>query len=253
MGRAGSTGRGRFDRALIAVEALAGAGVVALVVGRDYGGASTVAFVAAAIAVAATAYFMFRMAAALGDDTLDVLGRTVDEERERLEREKALLLAGLKEFEGDAAIGKVSAEDYQALKRTAEARAVRIIKAIKDTDAHYLERAERLVRERLGASAPPKPASPPTTPVAETRTAPAAPPPAAPVAAAAVTEPSASRAAEAPAPRPGATLADPLLFDDRPIAFADGEAGLVCGHCDTANDADARYCIGCGRPREDAA
>lgn len=247
MGSAGSTGRGRFDRALIAVEALAGAGVVALVVGRDYGGASTVAFAAAAVAVAATAYFMFRMVTALGDDTLDVLGRTVDEERERLEREKALLLAGLKEFEGDAAIGKVSAEDYQALKRTAEARAVRIIKAIKDTDAHYLEKAERLVRERLGPRAASSAARAEAPVPAPKSPAPATPSP----------EPAASAAEAAPrpaaAPSDAAPLADPMLFDDRPIAFTAAEAGLVCGHCGTANDADARYCIGCGRPREEAA
>jgi hypothetical protein len=64
MGMAG-VGRGRkLDRALVVLEALVGAAVIAAVVGRSYGPASTVVFLAGSAIAAATGWFLFKMIAA---------------------------------------------------------------------------------------------------------------------------------------------------------------------------------------------
>src|SRR5690242_4804791 len=128
------TGGRRFDRALVAIEALVGLAIVAAVIGKSYGPASTAAFVVCGTTAAMAGYFILRMFGALGDETLDVPPPAVDDERARLEHEKLLLLQGIKELEADAAIGKVDAEDYAHLRRKAEARALAIIRALKESD-----------------------------------------------------------------------------------------------------------------------
>ena len=39
------------------------------------------------------------------------------------------------------------------------------------------------------------------------------------------------------------------MFDDRPVAMTE----MICAGCDTKNDEDAKFCNGCGRPKEAAA
>jgi hypothetical protein len=112
--------------------------------------------------LAATAYFIYRGVAALSDEALDVEERALDSERLQLEQEKKILLHGIKEFEADAATGKVDAADYAILRRSAEARAVEIIRVLKESDEHWRREARRLPHPRRPA---PKPRSrPPQAP-----------------------------------------------------------------------------------------
>lgn len=220
------------DRALIVVEALVGIAVVSAIVGKTYGAAPTFVFLVCGSAAAFTAYAMIRMFGALSDRTLDVSERIEDEDREALEHEKLLLLQGIKELEADFAIGKVAPEDYDHLRRTAEHRALAIIERIKRADAKYLAEAERLVEKRLGRIA-------------------------------AVGRIAASEGA-APLEETSVWLSEDLeartrrrafgpMFDNRPAVMTASDAGVVCQGCQTANDGDAKFCVGCGRPRQEAA
>ena len=239
----------RLDRAIVAVEALVGIGVVVAIVGKTYGMPATVSFVLVGIAAAASGYFLVRMAAALRDETLDVPGRVLDEDRERLEHEKLLLLQGIKEFEADAGVGKVDKADYDHLRKTAEARAVEIIRALKDSDARWLREAETLVAQKLGPEAARRVVLQ-TTPVASPA------PAAAGGGGVAVLEAPAAAKTQTPA-RPETRrileLAIAQVFDDRAVRFApiEGSAQLSCEGCSGTNDSDARYCNHCGRPRSE--
>ncbi|MEQ8274521.1 MAG: zinc ribbon domain-containing protein [Deltaproteobacteria bacterium] len=213
------------DRALIAVEALVGIAVVAAIVGKSYGAAPTVVFVICGGAAAFTAYSVIRMLGSLSDRTLDVSGRVEDERRAALEHEKLLLLQGIKELEADYAIGKVAPEDYQHLRSSAEKRALAIIDQLRDEDAVWHEQAQRLVEKRVGkvrAVVPEGAAAPEASTEAW------------------LLEDRATR---------DAREALRALFDDTPSAFAND----VCGACETENDADAKFCVGCGRPKQEAA
>ena len=57
-------------------------------------------------------------------------GAGVDPERHRLEKEKELAYAALKEAEFDFQMGKLSAEDYAALREKYEARALQALAAL---------------------------------------------------------------------------------------------------------------------------
>jgi hypothetical protein len=227
------TGGRRIDRAIVIVEALIGLGVVVAIVGKSYGWASTVAFAACGVALAFTGYVLVRMVTALGDESLDAPGRVFDDERARLEHEKLLLLQGIKEFDADAATGKVDRADYDHLRRTAEARAMEIISILKESDARWMREAERLVTQRVGA----------TTAAAQAKDAPAPPVPAVTV----------GPLGEAGPAAPLEIRGEPALaalFDPRPVRLeAFGEA-LRCAGCQTENGPGGRYCVGCGRPVE---
>jgi hypothetical protein len=204
------------NRLLIGLEALAGLGVVAAIIGKTYGAAPTVFFMIAATATAFAAWMLVRAADAWRDAALDVEGKTRDTGRERLEQEKRLLLQGIKELETDVAAGKVDARDYEHLRRTAEERAMDIIEAISTDDRKWLEQAARYFEKKVGH--PPLGGLP---------------------------------SAEAPlgAAAPGTEPADPKCFDDRSTRFEVVDGKLGCAACRSANDEDARYCVGCGRPR----
>ena len=143
-------GRRRVDQLISIIAVAVGLAIVASL-GQGYGNASIVVFVLFCAVFAATSLFGFRMITSLADTSLDVTGRIVDTEREQLEREKKILVDGLSEFKADAAFGKIDAADYAHLKGTAEARAMQIIRRLKDTDAYWLEQAEKLVSSRLGS------------------------------------------------------------------------------------------------------
>lgn len=219
------------DRALIAVEALVGIAVVAAIVGKTYGAAPTLVFVLCGGAAAFTAYSMIRMFGSLSDRTLDVGGRIEDETRERLEHEKLLLLQGIKELEADYAIGKVAPEDYQHLRSSAERRALGIIEKLKASDAAWRVKAEQLVEKRVGRvaalEAKPDAGSPPV-------------------------ESTEAWKAEDRAAR-DERAAFSRLFDDRPSDLVVRGDEAICAACETKNDADARFCVGCGRPKKEAA
>ena len=218
--------RGLPDRALVIVEVVVGLAVVAAIMGKAYGAAPTAIFMLCGLAITYTGYNTYRMIASLRDPTLEIEGRVRDEEREALEYEKALLLQGIKELEADYGIGKVDEQDYATLRKTAESKALGIIARLREDDARWRAQAERLIRDRLGASA--LPASTPdesVQPEAPSRPAP--------------------RRTEAPT----ADTPKSSLFDDRPAAWRPVEGGMACGACGAVNDADGRYCISCGRPR----
>ena len=206
-------------RWLIYLEAAAGIAVVVGLLARTYGAVPALTFALAAGAVAYTGWMIVQMLSSLSDPSLDVVGKVRNFERERLEGEKQLLLRGIKDLEADHATGKMDEADYQRLRASAEARALEIIRGLRETESRYTKAAEALVRSRVGtlppAAAPagsgPKPPSP-TGP--------------------------------APAAAPAATD----LFDERPVTFS----GTVCAGCGFDNPEPGRFCAGCGRPREGA-
>ena len=224
---AGHAQRRRPDRLIAIVEAAVGLGVVAIVVGRSYDAASTVMFVLCGLAAGMTGYFMVKMGHVLKDETLDVAGAVVDSETEALEEEKMLLLSGLKEFEADAAVGKVDADDYQHLKATAESRALHIIQSLKDRDAHFLQEAEALVSKRLGKRvsmpAPVTAASPPASEAASPPASEAASPPASEAASPPASEAASPPASEAASP-PATEAASPPATEPAQAPVAEQSA-----------------------------
>lgn len=229
----------RSDRLLTLVQAVPPFLVAVVLVMRSSGPAPAIAFGILCLVLAATAYFIYRGAAALSDEALDVEERALDTERMQLEQEKKILLHGIKEFEADAATGKVDANDYAILRRSAEARAVEIIRVLKESDEHWRREARRLAQQRL--STPLVELAPAPSPKAEGAPAPAPAPASAP-------------AGAEPAPVvPRGELALAALFDDRPVALSLVGDERVCAACQAKSPADARYCTGCGRPKEERA
>jgi hypothetical protein len=205
------------DRALLLIEVLAGIGVVAAIIGKTYGVAPTIFFVLVGFAASFTGWALVRSVTAWRDATLDLTHHVRDEERERLEHEKMILLQGIKELEADLGIGKVDQRDYTHLRRTAENRAIAIIEKLKDQDARWMQRAEALVAERLGKT------------VAVARSG-------APVLKINWVAADSEAARKEPA--------DVRVFDDRPVSL-DGQ----CGGCGAEALPAAKFCVQCGRPR----
>jgi low affinity Fe/Cu permease len=219
------------DRGILIVEALVGVLVVGAIIGRTYGFSSTLVFILCGAAAAFTGYVLVKMLSALSDDTLEITGRVDDEERAALEHEKILLLQGIKELEADAGVGKVDSADYQHLRETAETRALQIIHKLKESDQRWRSEAERYVATKLGRA------------VGPARTDGVAP-----VVAIEDTE----RYRQETAGERRARRAYSKLFDDRPVEMRAASVGrIACSGCDTENEEDARYCIGCGRPKKD--
>jgi hypothetical protein len=220
------------DRGILIVEALVGIAVVGAIIGRTYGFSSTLVFILCGSAAAFTGYVLVKMFSSLGDETLEITGRIQDEERAALEHEKILLLQGIKELEADAAVGKVDAADYQHLRETAERRAIQIIHQLKESDQRWRSEAERYVATKLGR---------PVGPAADGASAPV------------VTVEETDRYRTETAAERKARRAYSKLFDDRPVEMRAGNTAgrIACSGCDTENEEDARYCIGCGRPKRD--
>lgn len=227
MATGGNTNRA-VDRALVGLEAMVGLMVVGAIVGQSYGGASTAVFLSCGAAAGFSGWVLVRMIQSLRDPSLELAGRLEDEERERLEHEKLILLQGIKELEADMAVGKVDPEDYQHLRSTAEYKALQIITQLKESDARWMREAERLVAQRLGPSAA-------STTVAD---GPAAPRP---------VDDSSAWAKEDKETRRG-RLAYAGLFDHRPATRAQKDGVTRCGGCGFGVAAADRYCGGCGRP-----
>ncbi len=128
--------------------------------------------------------------------------------RAALEREKTLVLRSIKELEFDRAMGKVSEKDFNDMSARLRARAMRILRQL-DAGTGYRAEIEGEIARRL------------------TRQAAVAPITATPVAAdPADDEPTPSRASTA------TTVVD--------------LSAAACVSCGTRNDADARFCKGCG-------
>lgn len=127
--------------------------------------------------------------------------------RAALEREKTLVLRSIKELEFDRAMGKVADADFQEMVGRLRSRAMSLLAQLDAAEAGgYRELIERELRARLATS---------------TARAPSAEP--------AVQESSAT-------PEPDVEPEDEPPEDDGPL----------CAVCETANDADARFCKQCG-------
>jgi hypothetical protein len=211
------------DRTLLFVEVIAGIGVVAAIIGKNYGLVPTIFFLFCGLTAAFAVYSVVKAALAWGDPTLDLTHQVRDEERERLEHEKMLLLQGIKELETDLSIGKVDQRDYAHLRRTAENRAIAIIERLKDTDAHWMRRAEQLVSTRLGV----------TGMASMAAAGHAAGTPVLSISWFSIHSEEAKR-----------EHADARAFDERPVTLDES-----CSGCGAAAVPEALYCTGCGRPR----
>ena len=203
-----------FDRWLIVVEFVLAIAIIGAIFGEYYGLFSTLLFVMCSLGFAFTGMVMWRMVTSLSNERLEIRNEPIDEVRESLLREKKLLTEGLKELAADYGAGKVDEEDYEALRLSAENRALEVIKRLKNEDAKWLLAA----REAAGLEeiAPP--------PKSATKKADAMPP---------------SQSAPSSSDFPPA---DARLFSTAIISFVDS----TCSGCGAANPKDARFCISCG-------
>jgi hypothetical protein len=129
--------------------------------------------------------------------------------RADLEREKALTLRSIKELEFDRAMGKLSDGDWQEMSTRLRARASRLMRQL-DAGPGYREQIEKDLAKRLGEAN-------------------------------ARLKPSHYTGDEEPDTRSANGLAERL--DTR---SAKASAERACTSCATVNDADARFCKGCG-------
>ena len=143
------------------------------------------------------------------DDRTAMIGQRT---RVALEREKTLALRSIKELEFDKAMGRVSEEDFKEMAGRLRIRAARLIRQL-DAGAGYRQQIESELQKRIGdADARP----------ADARLKP-------------------SRSGVDPA-RLKPSRDD--IEDDASSATALAER--ICASCDTANDADAKFCKSCG-------
>jgi hypothetical protein len=145
------------------------------------------------------------------DDRTAMVGQRT---RAALEREKLLTLRAIKELEFDKAMGKLSDEDFREMAGRLRARAAGLIRQL-DAGSGYRAQIEADLQKRLG-NAPGSGVTPgPKDPAYV------------------------DRAAD--------RRAGPL---DPPVSAPDRRAGPldppVCARCSTLNDADAKFCKGCG-------
>jgi hypothetical protein len=141
-------------------------------------------------------------------------GRT----REAIAREKTLVLRSIKELEFDYAMGKVSAADFDEMGSRLRARAMNLMRQLDDRGGAYRALIERDVK--VLARAPDARRTPDAAPRA-----------------AVVAEPAPAVIADA-APEPATVMPAPTP--------ARAEGPRSCAGCQTANDADARFCKNCG-------
>ena len=85
--------------------------------------ASTVAYAAGLAIIAAVAWAIAAPLLRAGAPATAAMS-VVDPERHRLEKQRDLAYAAIKEAEFDFQMGKLSPDDYAALRRTYEARAI---------------------------------------------------------------------------------------------------------------------------------
>jgi len=134
--------------------------------------------------------------------------------RVALEREKTLALRSIKELEFDKAMGRVSEEDFKEMAGRLRIRAARLIRQL-DAGAGYRQQIESELQKRIGdADARP----------ADARLKP-------------------SRSGVDPDARLKPSRDD---IEDDDASSAKALAERICASCDTANDADAKFCKSCG-------
>src|SRR5262245_12442494 len=142
------------------------------------------------------------------DDRVAVVGGRT---RAGLEREKTLALRAIKDLEFDRAMGKLSEEDWKEMSSRLRARAARLMRQL-DAGTGYRQQIERDLEKRLGDAAL---KGPRYDSDGRSKT---------------------SHASQTDDDSDGrrAGLSGPTITE------------RVCASCSTANDADARFCKGCG-------
>lgn len=149
--------------------------------------------------------------------------------KKELEREYYILKRAIKELELDHAMGKVSAEDYGEIRVRYRERAVRVLRQLDQGESYRAQIEADLAARRTARGLAAKPVSAaPVSAVGDEKPAVAADSEKQPVAAAAAAEGEAAPTAAAAEVKP------------QPATASD------CAACGTRNDADARFCKGCG-------
>jgi hypothetical protein len=175
-------------------------------------GQGVVAVVLLGVMMAAAAFVGLAVLRAVRPLVSPVDDRTVmigERTRAALEREKMLALRSIKELEFDRAMGKLSQGDWQEMSTRLRARASRLMRQL-DAGPGYREQIEKDLAKRLGEAN-------------------------------ARLKPSHYTGDEEPDTRSANGLAERL--DTR---SAKASAERACTSCATVNDADARFCKGCG-------
>jgi hypothetical protein len=132
--------------------------------------------------------------------------------RAALEREKMLALRSIKELEFDRAMGKLSDADWQDMSMRLRARAARLMRQL-DAGSGYREQIEKDLLKRLGDG--------------DARLKP-------------------SRYEGDRSDDDNARVMSSRYEGDADDRSAKALAERVCASCATVNDADARFCKGCG-------
>jgi hypothetical protein len=175
-------------------------------------GPSTIILLSLLMATAAFVGFaalrMLRPLMSADEDRTVMIGQRT---RVALEREKTLALRSIKELEFDRAMGRLSDDDFKEMSGRLRVRAARLIKQL-DAGASYRQLIERELQKRLGDPD----ARPADARLTDARLKPSRND----------SSDGDARSAKAPAER--------------------SDAERICAACDTANDADAKFCKSCG-------
>jgi hypothetical protein len=170
---------------------------------------------ATAAFVGFTALRMLRPLVSPEDDRTVMIGQRT---RVALEREKMLALRSIKELEFDRAMGRLSDEDWNEMSGRLRVRAARLIRQL-DAGVGYRDQIERELAKRVADGN-------------------------------ARLKPSRSEEREQPARSEDEASArlKPSRSEERekPSRAEEDSAERLCAACETANDADAKFCKGCG-------
>jgi len=178
---------------------------------------SVTIFAAAAVGIAALRTFMPLTSKAVPGSVQVLGGRT----RAALEREKTLVLRSIKELEFDRAMGKMSEKDFSEMSARLRARATGLMRQI-DAGAGYRQQIEKEIERRIGSI---RGGSEKQDPAYAAKQDPV--------------HDDVGRVLPPPPPGYGET---------RRSASREGGSrpADACSSCGTSNDADARFCKGCG-------
>jgi hypothetical protein len=183
-------------------------------------------FAAAAVGIAALRTFLPLTQKSWSDGARILGGRT----RAALEREKSLVLRSIKELEFDRAMGKVSEKDFGEMSGRLRVRAARLIRQL-DAGEGYRDEIEREIVKRIGV-----------VPGGSNRLR---------------AEGASASLAEARQERTRAEAEEqdpPYAAGGQPLdgvgRVLHSRAAGSCPSCNTANDADARFCKHCGAAME---
>jgi hypothetical protein len=190
--------------------------VCAVVAGVLQGPAAVVLVLAASALCTVIAIFWASMRTLVGETPLSGADAYALGAPRAEEEQKRAVLRALKDLEFEHSVGKISEEDYQALKAKYRAEGKRLIRLIDEDAQPRRQKIEALVAERL------------------------------------VREGLAERPAPAPyrAPEPGKKKLGKKKSKPAPVA-EEIDTRPTCASCGTRNDPDAVFCKKCGARQRD--